>query len=75
MQCVKDIGFFAITEGPWSFNNIFGIGPLDEANAPTYVQALKNNGIIHKKVVFLYLNPNSTMNITEGNYSILSFGT
>ena len=72
LQCAKDVEFFAITGG-WAYPDVYGLAPVDHKQAPSYIEALKNDKIIENAAVFLQLNANSTLDDPD-NRSIVEFG-
>jgi Eukaryotic aspartyl protease len=57
-QCAKGFEFMAITKqtGLDTEDGILGLSPDDEAqNGPSYIKALKTEGIIARKMITFYL--------------------
>ena len=56
--CVSDFEFFVITSqsGLNGNDGILGMSPSDKANGPSYIKALKDQGVIDKSTATFWLN-------------------
>ena len=59
--CVSDFGFLKITKeiGLYRINGILGLAPDENGNGPSFIGAMRDEGLIDEEIATFWLNDNS----------------